>query len=127
MPVCSAVMPPGSVSAILKTDDMAGTIAWYRGVGFELRAVHPEDGEPTWCELSRDGVVLQFLGGETPWPGPPAFTGTLYFYPPSVDTLYEEIKEHTPPAWGPEDRGWGARELGLQDPNGYFLTFTQPA
>jgi uncharacterized glyoxalase superfamily protein PhnB len=127
MTVCSAVMPPGSVSAILKTDDVAGTIAWYRRVGFELRGVHPEDGEPTWCELSRDGVVLQFLGGETPWAGPPAFTGTLYFYPPSVDALFEEIREHTPPAWGPEDREWGARELGLRDPNGYFLTFTEPA
>jgi hypothetical protein len=28
---------------------------------------------------------------------------------------------------GPENREWGARELGLQDPNGYFLTFTEPA
>jgi hypothetical protein len=24
-------------------------------------------------------------------------------------------------------REWGTRELGLQDPNGYFLTFTEPA
>ena len=73
------------------------------------------------------GVVLQFLGGETPWPGPPAFTGTLYFYPESVDVLFEQIKGHTTPVWGPEDREWGKRELGLQDPNGYFLTFTVPA
>lgn len=50
---------------------------------------------------------------------------TLYFYPESVDALYEEIKDHTPPAWGPEVRDWGARELGLRDPNGYFLTFTE--
>jgi hypothetical protein len=120
-------MPPVPVSAILKTEDVAGTIAWYRRVGFELRAVHPDDGEPTWCELARDGIVLQFLGGETPWDGPPAFTGTLYFYPASVDALFEEIKDHTPPAWGPEDREWGSRELGLRDPNGYFLTFTESA
>jgi len=26
--------------------------------------------------------------------------------------------------WGVEDREWGARELTLQDPNGYFLTFS---
>ena len=95
--------------------------------GFELRAVHPDDGEPTWCERSRDGIVLQFLAGETPWPGPPTFTGTLYLYPASVNALFEEIKEHTPPARGPEDREWGSRELGLRDPNGYFLTFTEPA
>jgi hypothetical protein len=72
-------------------------------------------------------VVLQFLGGDTPWPGPPPSTGTLYFYPESVDALYEEIKDHTPPAWGPDVRDWGARELGLRDPNGYFLTFTEDA
>ena len=29
-------------------------------------------------------------------------------------------------AWGPEVREWGARELGFQDPNGYFITFTEP-
>lgn len=40
--------------------------------------------------------------------------------------LYNAIKEHTTPAWGPEVREWGARELGLEDPNGYFLTFTEP-
>ncbi len=120
-------MPDDRVSAILKTEDVPGTIEWYRGIGFHLRGVFPEEGKPTWCELSRDGVVLQFLGGETPWPDAPGFTGTLYFYPPSVDALYEEIKDDTPPAWGPEDRDWGARELGLRDPNGYLLTFTQDA
>jgi hypothetical protein len=28
-------------------------------------------------EVARDGVILQFLGGETPSPDPPAFTGAL--------------------------------------------------
>jgi hypothetical protein len=118
--------PSEKVSAILKTEDVPGTIEWYRRVGFRLEGVFPENGEPTWCELSRDGVVLQFLGGETPWPDSPAFTGTLYFYPESVDALHE-IKGHTQPAWGPEVRDWGSRELGLRDPNGYFLTFTEAA
>jgi uncharacterized glyoxalase superfamily protein PhnB len=120
-------MPSELVTAILKTSDVAGTLDWYRRIGFEVRGVFPDEGEPTWCEVARNGVVLQFLGGETPWPGPPAFTGTLYFHPESVDALFEQIKEHTTPAWGPEDRDWGTRELGLQDPNGYFLTFTEPA
>jgi hypothetical protein len=121
------LVPEGVVSAILKTTDVAGTIDWYRRVGFEIRGVFPDSGEPTWCEVSRDGVILQFLGGETPWPGPPAFTGTLYFHPESVEALYEHIRHHTSPAWGPEVRECGARELGLQDPNDYFLTFIEPA
>jgi uncharacterized glyoxalase superfamily protein PhnB len=125
--VGSRPMLGGRCTAILKTTDVAATLDWYRRVGFEVRDVFPDDGEPSWCEVSRDGVVLQFLGGDTPWPGPPAFTGTLYLHPESVDALFEQIKEHTTPAWGPEDREWGTRELGLRDPNGYFLTFTEPA
>lgn len=94
-------MTDDKVVAILKTTDVAATIEWYRRVGFEVLGTFPEAGDPTWCELSRDGVVLQFL-----------------FHPESVEALYEEIKDHTPPAWGPEVRDWGARELGLRDPNG---------
>jgi hypothetical protein len=120
-------VPEERVTAILKTTDVAGTIDWYRRAGFEIREVFPDAREPTWCEVSRDGVILQFLGGETPWPGPPSLTGTIYFHPESVEGLYEQIKGNTPPAWGPEVREWGARELGLQDPNGYYLTFTEPA
>ena len=115
------------VTAILKARDVAATIAWYTRIGFELRERHPETETPTWCELARDGVVLQFLAGDTPWPGPPTFTGTIYLYPASVSQVYEEIGEDVTPAWGPEVREWGSRELGLQDPDGYFLTFTEPA
>jgi catechol 2,3-dioxygenase-like lactoylglutathione lyase family enzyme len=114
------------VTAILKADDVSATIDWYTRIGFQLRGRYPEH-EPTWCELARDGIILQFLSGETPWPGPPTFTGTIYLYPPSVSQVYDDIKEQVTPAWGPEVREWGARELGLQDPNGYFLTFTEPA
>jgi hypothetical protein len=84
-------MPGGEVTAILKTTDVAGTLDWYRRIGFEVRGVFPDEGEPTWCEVSRDGVVLQFLGDETPWPGPPALTGTLYFHSGSVEAYFEQI------------------------------------
>ena len=114
------------VVAILKADDVSATIEWYTQVGFQVRGRFPEH-EPTWCEVARDGLILQFLSGETPWPGPPTFTGTIYVYPDSVSRVYEEIKDRVTPAWGPEVREWGTRELGLQDPNGYYLTFSEPA
>jgi catechol 2,3-dioxygenase-like lactoylglutathione lyase family enzyme len=115
------------VTAILKTNDVSATIGWYTRMGFRLLVRVPETGDPTWCEVARDGVILQFLGGETPWPDPPTFTGTLYIYPESVSAVYEGTKKHTTPARGPEVRAWGTRELGLRDPNGYFITFTEPA
>ena len=115
------------MTAILKAADVRRTIEWYTGIGFTLLGSFPEEGEPTWCELGRDGTTLQFLGGETPWPGPPAFTGTIYVYPPSVQAVSDEIDGRVVPEWGPEVREWGARELGLRDPDGYFLTFTEDA
>ena len=115
------------VTAILKSTDIRRTIEWYERAGFELHGVFPEPGEPTWCEVARDGVVLQFLAGETPWDGDPALTGTIYVHPETVDAVREQIQGRIDPAWGPEEREWGARELGLQDPDGYFITFTESA
>jgi hypothetical protein len=37
------------------------------------------------------------------------------------------VKDRVTCEWGVEDREWGARELTLQDPNGYYLTFSGPA
>ena len=112
-------------TAILKTLDMAATIDWYTRIGFELQGQFPETGDATWCELARDGVTLQFLAGDTPWPEAPCFTGTFYIYPRSVTEVHQSIRHHTPIAWGPEVREWGMRELGLCDPNGYFITFAE--
>lgn len=57
----------GAAHVILKTLDMAETIRWYTTVGFELRDRFP-DIEPSWCELARDDLVLQFLSGNRPCP-----------------------------------------------------------
>ena len=107
--------------AILKTTDLDSTVDWYEKAGFRLHG-----RQPNWCEVGRDGVVLQFLAGETPWPEPPTFTGTIYLYPESVDEVLAGLPGEVKPDWGPEDREWGTREVGFRDPNGYYLTFSEP-
>ena len=109
--------------AILKTHDMAETIRWYAAAGFEVRDRFPGDN-PTWCEVARDSVVLQFLSGDTPWLGAPMLTGCLYVYP-SVTAVAEELKGRVDLPFGVEVREWGRRELVVQDPNGYYLTFAE--
>jgi catechol 2,3-dioxygenase-like lactoylglutathione lyase family enzyme len=110
--------------AILKSTDIQRTEQWYVKVGFSVRGRHP-DLEPTWCELERNGTVLQFLAGDTPWPGRPALTGCVYVYCDDVEAVYAELRDQVHIEWGIEDRDWGVRELVLCDPDGYFITFAQ--
>src|SRR6185295_6659414 len=116
-------MVEGAAHVILKTHDMEETIRWYNAVGFEVRDHFP--GEPAWCELARDDLVVQFLSGETPWPGAPMMTGCLYIHPPNVTAVYDELRGTIDLPWGVEDRDWGRRELVVRDPNGYYLTFAE--
>jgi hypothetical protein len=111
-------------NVILKTEDLSGTLAWYQRAGFEVRGTYPEDA-PTWAEVTRDDLAVQFLAGETPWPGSPALTGCLYVHPADVRAVHDEIKDAIDCPWGVEEREWGARELTVQDPNGYFVTFSE--
>jgi catechol 2,3-dioxygenase-like lactoylglutathione lyase family enzyme len=121
-----AAGPAARVSAILKVSDMPATLAWYRAAGFDIRDAFPPE-EPTWCEVARDGLVLQFLAGQTPWEADPILTGSFYLYPQSVDAVYEEIGGSVECPWGIEEREWGARELVVRDPDGYLLTFSEAA
>lgn len=107
--------------------DLIETIDFYGALGFELSGKHPET-TPTWVELCRDGLRLQFHS-EPPrgTPGAPVFSGTLYAYPGDVEALAQEWRGRVEFAWGPEVMDYGMREFAIRDPNGYFLAFTEPA
>jgi len=112
----------------LLVNDMAETLAFYRRLGFELSACHPDPQHATWAEVSRDGVAIQFHteapGGTPPTP---ICSGTFYFYPEDVVILAEELRGIVEFAWGPEVMDYGMREFGVLDPNGYYLALTEPA
>lgn len=107
--------------------NMEETLAFYKKLGFKLTACFPMS-KPTWAEVSRDSVTLQFHT-EPPHgtPPTPVFSGTLYVFPESVAALAEEYREKVEFAWGPEVMEYGMREFAVQDPNGYFLAFSEPA
>lgn len=119
-------MVTANVSAIGKTTDLVATRSWYESAGFRVRASSPSI-DPTWIEVERDGLVLQFVSGDTPWSGTPAFTGSFYVHVDDVNRVAGELEGRVTCEWGVEERTWGSLELTLQDPNGYFITFTQPA
>jgi len=106
--------------------DMAESLAFYKKLGFEPPPDCPSNA--TWAEVVRDGVTLHFHT-EPPdgTPPQPIMSGTLYMFPASVDALAREFDGVVPFAWGPETMPYGMREFGIQDPNGYYLAFTEPA
>ena len=97
--------------AILKSSDVTRTEEWYTAAGFEVRGSHPDE-TPTWCEVARDGTVLQFLAGETPWEGGPSLTGCLYVPTDNVDAVYNEIRDKVTCEWGIEERESGSARIG---------------
>lgn len=110
----------------LLVKDMSETLAFYRKLGFELSGCHPDQHNPAWAEVQRDGAVLQFHT-EPPCGtrSEPVFTGTLYFYPESVDALADELRTKVEFAWGPDVMVYGMKEFAVQDPDGYYLAFTE--
>jgi hypothetical protein len=43
-----------------------------------------------------------------------------------ASSVQRRWRRSSEPAWGPEVREWGTRELGLQDPNGYSVMNAGP-
>ena len=109
--------------AILKIDDADRTVAWYAAAGFTLRGRLDQDAS-TWVEVEREGTVIQFLSGETPWDGEPRLTGCLYVHVDDIEQALADLKSPVSSEWGVEHRDWGAREVVLQDPDGYLITLT---
>ena len=122
--ITRAIAQAHEVTAILKVTSVPSTLAWYEAAGFTIRGQHPDDG-PTWAEVSRGPLVLQFVSGETPWSDPPTLTGSFYVHTDSVDRVLCDIAPAIEAPWGIERRPWGALELTLRDPDGYHVTFTQ--
>lgn len=108
--------------------DMTKSLEFYSLLGFEVTGRDPESGVPTWAEVRRDGVVLQFH--TDPPQGTqqaPVCSGTFYLYPDSVAEVADALKGKIPFEWGPEVMGYGIREFGVRDPNGYFIAFAEYA
>lgn len=115
------------VTPSLLVRDLGATLKFYERLGFRVTGRSMDD-RTTWAEVRRDDVLIQFFTDPPQGlPDKPCFSGTLYFHPESVEALAAEWKNIVPFAWGPEVMDYGMREFAIQDPNGYFLAFTEPA
>ena len=59
--------------------------------------------------------------------GAPHATATQYFTIADVPSLWAHVSAFCPAEWGPEVMPYGLMEFAVRDPNGYLLSFGQPA
>ncbi|MGQ0616090.1 MAG: bleomycin resistance protein [Acidimicrobiia bacterium] len=108
---------------ILPVIDMAASVAFYRGAGFDVReyeegggyAFVTYNGESVF-DLDQAEVVLT-----------PGTNGAgCYLIVPDVDVWHHRLQERGHPVTLLEDRPWGMREFSLTDPNGNHIRIGHP-
>jgi catechol 2,3-dioxygenase-like lactoylglutathione lyase family enzyme len=114
---------------MLAVNDLGDTVAFYVGVlGFSLEGTWGRaPGPSTWCALDYGPGALMFTQRGADEGDRPTMSGSLYFYPRSVDRYYETLIERgAHPLRAPVDKEWGMREFAIKDPDGYLLLFGEP-
>ena len=109
--------------------DMRRSLDFYLEVlGFTQTGYYPIESEPIRTEVRRDDVaIILYTEAVHGSDRPPTFTGALYVFPESIETLAGELRGQVPFAWGPEDTDLGMREFAIRDPDGYTLVFAERA
>ncbi len=131
------------MTPMLGVPDMQATIAWYRGIGFELAGSHVDDGELGWASMTFGSVEVMFVPSRESWQHQTAGL-SLWIYTNRLDDLYASLKRRQLERAKAELAGehsdlpdirftidlytafYGQREFGIRDPNGIELMFAQP-
>lgn len=104
------------------------TLAFYRQLGFEVTGCDGAETSSTWAEVKRGEITFQFYS-EAPngTPSTPVCSGTFYIFTNELDALALDLQGKVEFAWGSEVMDYGMKEFAVQDPNGYFIAFSEPA
>lgn len=122
---------------MLEVDDVRATADFYVDrLGFEVtNTLEEPDGDWAWANVRRGAVAFMFTERHThaddpdadhTHPEEPVLTGSLYVNVDDVDALAAELTGKVVLDFGPADQPHGMREIGVTDPNGYFILFGQP-
>jgi uncharacterized glyoxalase superfamily protein PhnB len=121
-----------SLSPNIFVSNMDETIAFYKGIGFQLMMSVPDTGNDfVWVMMSNGDVTFMFqtfasLGEELPDISRNN-GGSLLFYIrlKKIREFFEQIKDIANVLKGLETTFYGATEFSILDNNNYVLTFAE--
>jgi catechol 2,3-dioxygenase-like lactoylglutathione lyase family enzyme len=112
-----------AISAItLATHDMARAVAFYEGLGFQLRY---GGAEASFTSFTVGSGYLNLIAqpSERRW----SWWGRAIFVVSDVDAFYRlVVSRGLSPQAPPRDAEWGERYFHLTDPDGHELSFMRP-
>lgn len=109
------------VAPILPVKDLAGTLAYYRGLGFGTRE-WPGGG---YGFLTFEGVEIH-LGVDPDLGTPGRPRAAAYLFVEDADALAQTWLASGGDVHLPEDTEWGQHEGALVDPDGNVIRFGSP-
>jgi lactoylglutathione lyase len=113
----------GSAFPILSVDDLAATAAFYRRLGFVEIYRFPEEGDPAFVTLERDGDALGLGAGA-------AATDRFSYWVDveDVDAALADLRAAGVTVVSePADRAWEERVAEVRDPAGNLVRLAQPS
>lgn len=121
----------GYLSPLLAVRNVEETIEFYKNIlGFETGMVFPDENNPEYADLSKDGMVMMFLLAKNMGIGSDEKLGigvNLYMeIDGDIDEYYAELKNKGAKiVYDINDEHFGIRNFSIEDIDGYQLTFNR--
>ena len=121
----------GYLSPLLAVRNVEETIEFYKNIlGFETGMVFPDENNPEYADLSKDGMVMMFLLAKNMGIGSDEKLGVgvnLYMeIDGDIDEYYAELKNKSAKiVYDIKDEHFGIRDFAIEDIDGYQLTFNR--
>jgi uncharacterized glyoxalase superfamily protein PhnB len=121
----------GYLSPLLAVRNVKETIEFYKNIlGFETGMVFPDENNPEYADLSKDGMVMMFILTKNMGIGSDDKLGigvNLYMeIDGDIDEYYAELKNKSAKiVYDIKDEHFGIRDFAIEDIDGYQLTFNR--
>ena len=122
-----------SLSPNLMVKNVNKSIEFYCNIlGFSLIQTVPENGEPDWGMIEKDGLFIMFQKEESIKQEYPELNsqnsgGALTFYIKisNIQEFYNEIRSHMNVSHEMHKTFYGADEFAITDPDEFILVFSE--